>query len=172
MQYVTGGLVCPSRARIAPYEQILPPRKGEIQANPDPDPTKIVHSEQITTLGSLSGLVTQRLPDNHLTIAFAVVNFRNFTELPLAAGLPLAFGAALAAAALTTLAPLPTEAQSSGVSNSNSIGNGTFRGGNNGNGPNPSRGNAGRNSGATSVSNSVMTPTIRFAPPGRGFGGR
>lgn len=98
------------------------------------------------------------------------MNFRNPTALPLAAGLSLAFGAALAAAALAPLAPLPAQSQSQGVGNSNP--NGSFQGGNNGNVPNPSRGNAGRNSGVTSVSSSVMTPTIRFAPPGRGFSGR
>ncbi|WP_259725512.1 hypothetical protein [Synechococcus sp. CS-1332] len=74
----------------------------------------------------------------------------------------------MVAAALAPLGPITAQAQSVGNGN----GNGPFQGGNSGNGPNPSRGNAGRNSGVTSVSSSVMTPTIRFAPPGRGVGGR
>ena len=41
---------------------------------------------------------------------------------------------------------------------------GNPRNGNNGKGPNPSRGNAGRNSGSSSVSSSVLAPRIRFAP--------
>jgi len=48
------------------------------------------------------------------------------------------------------------------ANNGKAVGN--PRNGNNGKGPNPSRGNAGRNSGSSSVSSSVLAPRIRFAP--------
>lgn len=48
------------------------------------------------------------------------------------------------------------------ANNGKAVGN-PFQG-NRGKGPNPSRGNAGRNSGSTSVTSSVLAPRIRFAP--------
>lgn len=48
--------------------------------------------------------------------------------------------------------------------NNNGNGKGPFQGGNRGRGPNPSRGNAGQNSGNLSKGPSIRSSSIRFAP--------
>jgi hypothetical protein len=63
--------------------------------------------------------------------------------------------------AVVMIGTLPEPVRSQG----NPVGN-PFQG-NNGNGPNPSRGNAGRNSGVTSTTSPNLAPTVRFAPPVR-----
>lgn len=83
------------------------------------------------------------------SLVWLLVKARFFSALPLAAGL----------AGLLVIGSLPEPAL---ANNGSAVGN--PNNGNRGKGPNPSRGNAGRNSGVTNTTNSSLAPTVRFAP--------
>ena len=83
------------------------------------------------------------------SLVWLLVKARFLSALPLAAGLT----------ALLVIGGLPDPVL---ANNGRAVGN--PNNGNRGKGPNPSRGNAGRNSGVTNPNSSSLAPRVRFAP--------